>query len=85
MVDHRGVTTPVVTPTARGPRVVGVITRRDATGALTLWAAPRTSRPTTCVTPRVREVVDAEIARRLAFRKEPVRSEPGGGLPRRRA
>jgi hypothetical protein len=28
------VTIPVVTPTAKGPQVVGVITRRDAAGAL---------------------------------------------------
>ncbi len=34
MVDHRVVTVPVVTPTAQGPQVVGVITRRDAAGAL---------------------------------------------------
>ncbi|MBI1734326.1 MAG: CBS domain-containing protein [Candidatus Rokubacteria bacterium] len=34
MVEHRVVTIPVVTPTAKGPRVVGVITRRDAAGAL---------------------------------------------------
>jgi tRNA nucleotidyltransferase (CCA-adding enzyme) len=34
MVDHHVVTIPVVTPTARGPQVVGVITRRDAAGAL---------------------------------------------------
>jgi CBS-domain-containing membrane protein len=34
MVDHHVVTIPVVTPTAKGPRVVGVITRRDAAGAL---------------------------------------------------
>ncbi len=34
MVDHDVVTIPVVTPTAKGPQVVGVITRRDAAGAL---------------------------------------------------
>ena len=34
MVEHHVVTIPVVTPTGRGPRVVGVITRRDAAGAL---------------------------------------------------
>jgi CBS domain-containing protein len=34
MVEHHVVTIPVVTPTARGPQVVGVITRRDAAGAL---------------------------------------------------
>jgi tRNA nucleotidyltransferase (CCA-adding enzyme) len=34
MVDHHVVTIPVVTPTATGPLVVGVITRRDAAGAL---------------------------------------------------
>ena len=34
MVEHRVITIPVVTPTPRGPQVVGVITRRDAAGAL---------------------------------------------------
>jgi CBS domain-containing protein len=34
MVDHHVVTIPVVTPTTRGPQIVGVITRRDAAGAL---------------------------------------------------
>lgn len=34
MVEHRVVTIPVVTPTAKGPLVIGVITRRDAAGAL---------------------------------------------------
>jgi tRNA nucleotidyltransferase (CCA-adding enzyme) len=34
MVEHHVVTLPVVTPTARGPQVVGIITRRDAAGAL---------------------------------------------------
>lgn len=34
MVDHDVVTVPVVTTTAKGPMVVGVITRRDAAGAL---------------------------------------------------
>jgi CBS domain-containing protein len=34
MLDCRVVTIPVVTPTAKGPQVVGVITRRDAAGAL---------------------------------------------------
>jgi CBS-domain-containing membrane protein len=34
MVDHHVVTIPVVTPTTRGPHIVGVITRRDAAGAL---------------------------------------------------
>jgi CBS domain-containing protein len=34
MVEHRVVTIPVVTPTPKGPQVVGVITRRDAAGAL---------------------------------------------------
>lgn len=34
MVEHHVVTIPVVTPTGRGPQVVGVITRRDAAGAL---------------------------------------------------
>ena len=34
MIDHHVVTVPVVTPTAKGPQVVGVITRRDAAGAL---------------------------------------------------
>ena len=34
MVEHHVVTIPVVTPTPAGPRVVGVITRRDAAGAL---------------------------------------------------
>jgi CBS domain-containing protein len=34
MIDHDVVTVPVVTPTAKGPLVVGVITRRDAAGAL---------------------------------------------------
>ncbi len=34
MVEHRVVTIPVVTPTPKGAKVVGVITRRDAAGAL---------------------------------------------------
>ena len=34
MVEHRVTTIPVVTPTPRGPQVVGVLTRRDAAGAL---------------------------------------------------
>jgi CBS domain-containing protein len=34
MVEHRVVTIPVVVPTPKGPQVVGVITRRDAAGAL---------------------------------------------------
>jgi CBS domain-containing protein len=34
MVEHHVVTIPVVTPTPKGPQVVGVITRRDAAGAL---------------------------------------------------
>jgi tRNA nucleotidyltransferase (CCA-adding enzyme) len=34
MVEHHVTTIPVVTPTPAGPRVVGVITRRDAAGAL---------------------------------------------------
>jgi len=34
MVEHRVVTIPVVTPSAKGPYVVGIITRRDAAGAL---------------------------------------------------
>ena len=34
MVDCNVVTIPVVMPTAKGPEVVGVITRRDAAGAL---------------------------------------------------
>ena len=34
MVDCKVVTIPVVMPTAKGPQVVGVITRRDAAGAL---------------------------------------------------
>lgn len=34
MVEHRVITIPVVTPTAKGPRVVGIITRRDAAGSL---------------------------------------------------
>jgi len=34
MVDRHVVTIPVVTPTPKGPQVVGVITRRDAAGAL---------------------------------------------------
>jgi tRNA nucleotidyltransferase (CCA-adding enzyme) len=34
MVEHRVITIPVVTGSAKGPRVVGVITRRDAAGAL---------------------------------------------------
>jgi CBS domain-containing protein len=34
MVEHHVITVPVVTPTPRGPQVVGVITRRDAAGAL---------------------------------------------------
>jgi CBS domain-containing protein len=34
MVDHHVVTIPVVTPSTTGPQVVGVITRRDAAGAL---------------------------------------------------
>ena len=34
MVDHHVMTIPVVTSTATGPQVVGVITRRDAAGAL---------------------------------------------------
>jgi CBS-domain-containing membrane protein len=34
MVDHHVVTIPVVAPAARGAQVVGVITRRDAAGAL---------------------------------------------------
>jgi CBS domain-containing protein len=34
MVDHRVVTIPVVAPGVTGPQVVGVITRRDAAGAL---------------------------------------------------
>ena len=34
MVDHDVVTIPVVIPTAKGLQVVGVITRRDAAGAL---------------------------------------------------
>jgi CBS domain-containing protein len=34
MVEHRVVTIPVVTATAKGPQVVGIITRRDAAGAL---------------------------------------------------
>jgi hypothetical protein len=32
--EHHVVTIPVATPTAKGPHVVGVITRRDAAGAL---------------------------------------------------
>ena len=34
MADHHVVTIPVVTPTTKGPQVVGVLTRRDAAGAL---------------------------------------------------
>lgn len=34
MVEHHVATIPVVTPTPKGPQVVGVITRRDAAGAL---------------------------------------------------
>ena len=34
MVEHHIVTIPVVTPTAKGPQVVGIITRRDVAGAL---------------------------------------------------
>lgn len=34
MVEHHVVTIPVVIPTSRGPTVVGIITRRDAAGAL---------------------------------------------------
>ena len=34
MVEHHVVTIPVVTPTSKGPQVIGVITRRDAAGAL---------------------------------------------------
>jgi len=34
MVEHRVITIPVVTPTPGGPQVVGVVTRRDAAGAL---------------------------------------------------
>jgi CBS domain-containing protein len=34
MVEHHVITTPVVSPTHGGPQVVGVITRRDAAGAL---------------------------------------------------
>jgi CBS domain-containing protein len=34
MVEHHVITIPVVTPTSKGPQVVGVLTRRDAAGAL---------------------------------------------------
>lgn len=34
MVEHHVVTIPVVTPTPKGPQVVGILTRRDAAGAL---------------------------------------------------
>jgi CBS domain-containing protein len=34
MVEHHVITLPVVAPSPRGPQVVGVITRRDAAGAL---------------------------------------------------
>ena len=34
MVEHHVITIPVVTATPKGPQVVGVITRRDAAGAL---------------------------------------------------
>jgi CBS domain-containing protein len=34
MVEHHVTTIPIVTPTPAGPRVVGIITRRDAAGAL---------------------------------------------------
>jgi CBS domain-containing protein len=34
MVEHHVVTIPVVTPTGRGLQVVGILTRRDAAGAL---------------------------------------------------
>jgi len=34
MIDHRVVTVPVISPTPKGPQVVGIITRRDAAGAL---------------------------------------------------
>jgi CBS domain-containing protein len=34
MVEHHVTTIPIVTPTLAGPRVVGIITRRDAAGAL---------------------------------------------------
>lgn len=34
MVEHRVITIPIVTPTPKGPELVGVITRRNAAGAL---------------------------------------------------